>query len=79
MRALQGYNCENPKFTAAVNRLLQDRLVNGVKGGDGGMAIALNENRLGEVYRELRPWYAHPGIWALVVGAVALGAAGLLR
>ena len=78
VKALPGFDSENPKFTAAVNRLLQDRLVNGLKGEDGAMALSLNASRMREVKRELRPWYAHPGVWALLMTAGVAGAASLL-
>ena len=38
------------------------------------MAIGLNTQRLKEVKRELRPIWAHPAVWVVVVLAVVLTA-----
>ncbi len=77
-RSLSGFDANDGRFTTAINELLQDRLINGVKGPSGGMAVALNESRLADVRRELRPWYASPAVWTTVTVAVALGAFALL-
>jgi hypothetical protein len=63
------------KYQSAVNRLLQERLIEGRKDGEGRMALALNDHRIGDVKRELRPFWARPAMWAaLVLVAVVVGA-----
>jgi hypothetical protein len=70
-----GFGTDPEKFQKAVNKLLQDRLIEGRKDQEGHMALALNGHRLGEVRRELRPLWARPSVWAVVVlVAVAVGA-----
>jgi len=72
---IQGFGEAPEKYQSAVNRLLQDRLVEGRKDGEGRMALALNEHRIGDVKRELRPLWARPAMWAvLVLVAVVVGA-----
>jgi hypothetical protein len=73
-----GFDPGDPKHTHAVNQLLKDRLINGVKAPDGGMAIALNTGNLTAVRRALRPWYADPRLWMMAVIVGGLGTAGLL-
>jgi hypothetical protein len=59
------------KYQSAVNRLLQERLIEGRKDGEGRMALALNDHRK----RKLRPFWARPAMWAaLVLVAVVVGA-----
>jgi hypothetical protein len=58
---------ENPeKFQKAVNELLKDRLVDGMKDPEGRMALSLNAHRLSDVRKELRPVWARPAVWAVV-------------
>jgi hypothetical protein len=72
---IQGFGKAPEKYQGAVNRLLQDRLVEGRKDGEGRMALALNEHRIGDVKRELRPLWARPAMWAvLALVAVVVGA-----
>jgi hypothetical protein len=70
-----GFGRNPEKFQKAVNKLLQDRLIEGRKDHEGHMALAINGHRVGDVRRELRPLWARPSVWAVVVlVAVALGA-----
>lgn len=72
---IQGFGKNPEKYQKAVNKLLQDRLIEGRKDGEGHMALTLNGHRLGEVERELRPLWARPTLWAVVIlTAVAVGA-----
>ena len=74
--AIPGFSQQPEKYQKAVNELLSARLVSGHKDDEGRMAIALNEQRLKEVKRELRPFWAHPALWlvvAVVVAAVGTG------
>jgi len=70
---IAGFSDEPAKYQKAVNELLQARLVDGHKGADGRMAIAINEHRLAEVKRELRPIWARPTVWAVITLLVAVG------
>ena len=73
---ISGFSQRPEKYQKAVNELLSARLVSGHKDDEGHMAIALNEQRLKEVKRELRPIWAHPAVWvvvALVLTAVGTG------
>ena len=72
---IRGFGKDPEKYQKAVNKLLQDRLIEGRKDGEGHMALALNGHRMGDVQRELRPFWARPALWAVVVLlAVAVGA-----
>ncbi len=76
--ALKGYANREAKYQQAVNGLLKDRLINGQKGADGGMAIALNPARMSDVRRELRPVYANPVVLLGVVIFAGMAIAGVL-
>lgn len=69
--SIGGFAEKPSRYQEAVNRLLQERLINGTKDEEGRLAIALNEHRLADVRKELRPWFARPATW-LVVAAAAL-------
>ena len=71
---IQGFDPEDSRCKEAVNQLLRDRYINGRKGADGGMVIALNVTRLRDVRREIRPWFATPLLW---VGIVLIAATGI--
>ena len=69
--SIAGFAEQPTRFQNAVNALLQERLINGTKDGDGRLAIALNQQRMDDVRRELRPWFARPAGILLAVVAVA--------
>jgi hypothetical protein len=72
---IPGFQNEPDRFQKAVNRLLQERLVEGRKDDEGYMALALNGHRLPDVARELRPAWTRPVVWATVVLVmIAVGA-----
>lgn len=73
--SIPGFRDKPDKFQRAVNELLKDRLVEGMKDEGGQMAIALNPQRMRDVQRELRPLWAHPGL--LTALALILMAAGV--
>ncbi len=73
---IPGFSRQPEKYQKAVNELLSARLVSGHKDEEGHMAIALNERRLKEVKRELRPIWAHPAVWVVLVVALVLTAVG---
>jgi hypothetical protein len=72
--AIRGFSEAPDKYQKAVNELLQARLLEGRKDDEGHMTIAINEHRLRDVERELRPIWAHPGVWALLAVLVVVGA-----
>ncbi len=76
---MPGFGEQPAKYQAAVNGLLNERLIDGMKDEDGRMAIALNPHRLATVRRELRPWYGRPMIWLGVFALGILAGALLLR
>ncbi len=76
--SIAGFDPGDPKHTAAMNALLQDRLINGVKSPEGGIAIAVNRGNIAAVQKALRPWYADPRFWTVLAIAGSLGTAGLL-
>lgn len=70
---IPGYVEAPERYQGAVNELLKDRLIEGRTDGDGRMSIGLNEHRMDEVRRTLRPMWARPVVWAAVAMVVALG------
>jgi len=74
-RSIQGFDNQPAKYQSAVNELLKDRLIDGVKDSEGQMAIAINEYRIADVRKELRPWFARPIAW---IGTAAVIAGVLL-
>jgi hypothetical protein len=73
---IAGFDVKPSRYQAAVNELLQERLINGTKDPEGRLAIALNEHRLADVKKELRPLYARPALWVGIL--LAISAAGIL-
>lgn len=71
-QALAGFDRNDPKDTAALNRLLQERMIRGTRGEDGAMAIAVAKGRLDQVRRMIRPWYGQPLVWASAAGALCV-------
>jgi len=75
--AIRGFSDAPDKYQKAVNELLQARLLEGQKDEEGHMTIAINEHRLGDVRREIRPVWARPTVWAAVVLLMVAVGAGL--
>lgn len=73
--SIAGFDAKPARYQAAVNELLQERLINGTKDQEGRLAIALNEHRLADVRKELRPFYARPVAWLGLVVVVSVAAA----
>ncbi len=74
-RSIRGFEARPAKYQTAVNELLKDRLIDGVKDSEGQMAIAINAHRIEDVRKELRPWFARPITWiatAMLIGGVFL-------
>jgi hypothetical protein len=71
---IRGFSDAPDKYQKAVNELLSARLVEGRKDDAGHMTIAINEHRLTEVKREIRPVWARPAVWAFIAVLVAVGA-----
>lgn len=72
--SIRGFSEHPDRYQKAVNELLQSRLVEGRKDDEGHMTIAINEARRTEVERELRPFWARPSLWAMLVLVAAVGA-----
>jgi hypothetical protein len=70
---IPGFGEKPEKYQQAVNSLLQERLIEGRKDPEGRMAISLNTHRIGEVKKELRPFWFHPAFVALL-GLLAVAA-----
>ena len=76
---IPGFQAEPRKYQMAVNELLSDRLLEGRKDEEGHMAIKINEHRREDVEKELRPVWARPTLWmVVVVFAMALGVVATL-
>ncbi len=75
--SIDGFSEAPEKYQKAVNELLQSRMVEGRKDDEGNMTIALNEHRMPDVKRELRPIWARPAIWVAVILIVVAVGAGL--
>lgn len=75
--SIRGFSDAPEKYQKAVNELLQARLLEGRKDDDGHMTIAINEHRKADVKRELRPIWARPAVWAMLLLVVAAVGAGL--
>lgn len=76
--AIAGFTDRPARYQEAVNQLLQERLINGTKDDEGRLAIALNEHRLADVRKELRPWFARPATVMAAVAAIAIIVVGIL-
>ena len=73
---IPGYGDTPARYQGAVNDLLKERLIEGRTDGEGRLSIGLNEHRIDDVRRALRPMWARPAVWAaaavLVMVAVGL-------
>jgi hypothetical protein len=76
--SIPGFGKSPEKYQRAVNDLLKDRMVEGMKDEEGHMAIALNGHRMEDIRRELRPLWAHPGILAAAALTLLVAGLGLL-
>jgi hypothetical protein len=73
---LAGFTKKPSRYQEAINSLLQERLINGRKDEEGRLAIAINNDRLADVSRAIRPLAARPVVWFAVLAILLLGAAG---
>jgi hypothetical protein len=76
--AIPGFQDAPEKYQKTINGLLKDRLIEGVKDPEGHLAISLNPHRIRDVRKELRPFWAHPGLMALAVIAAVAVTVGLI-
>lgn len=70
-----GFNDNPAAYQLAVNRLLQERLINGTRDEGGRTAVALNPHRLEDVKKALRPWYARPITWLTAASVIIVALA----
>jgi hypothetical protein len=75
--SIPGFDQTPEKFQKTINDLLKDRLIEGVRDGDGHMALSLNPHRIQDARRALRPVWAHPGFLALAAVLALVAALGL--
>ena len=75
---ITGFEARAPKYREAVNALLRDQLITGTQDQDGRLVVALRPERLPQVQKELRPWFAAPVVWGSVLGVLVLAALGLI-
>ncbi len=71
--SIPGFSQQPEKYQKAVNELLQARLIEGRKDDDGHMTIAVNAHRIADVRKVLRPAWAHPAVWSLVLVVALVG------
>jgi hypothetical protein len=76
--SIPGFGETPEKYQRTINGLLKDRLIEGVRDGDGHLAISLNPHRIHDVRRALRPFWVHPGFVALAVILAVVAAMGLM-
>ena len=74
---ITGYDEKPGEFQKAVNKLLGDRLIEGRTDDEGRITISVNDHRLAEVRKELRPVWAQPGIW-LTAAVLLIAVFGLV-
>jgi hypothetical protein len=75
--SIPGFQERPAEYQKAVNKLLQERLIQGQKDDHGHMAIGLNTHRIRDVRRAIRPMWQHPALW-LLTAVLALATAGLV-
>ncbi len=73
--AIPGFQQGPEKYQKAINALLKDRLIEGIRDPEGHLAISLNAHRAREVRKILRPIWAHPAVLTLL--ALVAAAAGM--
>ena len=64
---INGFSQRPADFQKAVNKLLQDRLIQGQPDEEGRMSIALNGHRAADVHKEIRPVWLRPSLWMAAV------------
>ena len=75
---IPGFQQAPEKYQQTINALLKDRLIEGVKDGEGRLAISLNVHRSREVQKVLRPLWAHPALLALAALSAAVAGMAFL-
>ncbi len=60
---IDGFSERPAEFQKAVNKLLQDRLIQGQPDAEGRLSIALNSHRAADVHKEIRPFWLRPSLW----------------
>lgn len=67
---IDGFSGRPAEFQKAVNKLLQDRLIQGQPDAEGRLSIALNGHRLADIRKEIRPFWLRPGLWVAAAAIV---------
>ena len=76
--AIPGFQEAPEKYQQTINLLLKDRLIEGIKDGEGHMAISLNTHREKDVRKVLRPVWAHPALLAFLALSAAVAGVTIL-
>ncbi len=67
---IDGFSRRPAEFQKAVNKLLQDRLIQGKPDAEGRLSVALNGHRIADVRKEIRPLWLRPGWWVAAAAIV---------
>lgn len=68
---IRGFDDDAPGYRKAVNDLLKDQLIKGTQDEQGNLVVSLSAARMDQIRKEVRPWFASPGVWVAVLAVVA--------
>jgi hypothetical protein len=75
---IPGFQQGPEKYQQAINALLKDRLIEGIRDPEGHLAISLNAHRARDIRKILRPVWAHPAILTLLALVAAMAGMSFL-
>jgi hypothetical protein len=75
---LPGFQQGPEKYQQAINALLKDRLIEGIRDPEGHLAISLNAHRARDIRKILRPVWAHPAVLTILALAAAMAGMSFL-
>lgn len=75
---IPGFGEKPEKYQQAVNSLLQERLIEGMKDCEGRMAITINAQRIEDIKKSLRPFWFHPAFLAGLGAILAAATFGFI-
>lgn len=75
---IPGFQEGPEKYQQAINALLKDRLIEGIRDPEGHLAISLNAHRARDVRKILRPIWAHPAVLTLLALVAAMAGMSFL-